>query len=364
MASYDLGFLGNGQLARMSIGAAQRMGLRGLSLGPGEDSPAGQLADSLVADLADVDALASLFSQCERVTLENEFVPAEAIRAALARAGREPSAIVPDPDCLERIQDKLRQHEAYAAAGVACAPFASLSEPLGGVAERLGFPIVVKRRMLGYDGKGTVRVESMAALEGTDGAPHYAEALVEFERELAVMVCRPTEGEPVCFPTVETVQIDHRCDLVFPAEADAQRLALQAVEALGGFGLFGVELFELPDGTMLVNEVAPRPHNTGHYTLDWGGLSQFEAHVRLVLGLPLPTPHGHATCMANLIGRDGAGDWRIAARALFRAEPDARLHWYGKSAVVQGRKMGHVNVAGSDCVRRAVAARQAFYEAW
>ena len=364
---YDLGFLGGGQLARMSIQAAQRMGLRCLSLDPGEDGPAAQIADATVGRLDDPVAIAGILSRCERVTLENEFIPADAIRKALAQTGRSEEAIVPGVDALATIQDKLVQRQAYAKAGVASPRAVEAKD-----AEAIGFPCVLKARFGGYDGKGT-RVartrEEYEALRPTWEVGWLAEEFVPFRRELAVMACA-YGGHRFAFPTVETVQTDYVCDLVFPADTDATEITLRAVEAIGGAGLFGVELFETPNGTISVNEIAPRPHNTGHYTLDWGGPSQFEAHVRAVMGLPPiePVSEGFAV-MANLLGQPGAGDYRQGLSAALAIE-GARFHWYGKAEAKAGRKMGHLNVVRAPgeaieaVVERARTSRSAFYEAW
>lgn len=368
MSAYDIGFLGGGQLARMSIMAAQRMGLRCLSL-DGVDSPASQVADSVVGALNDPAAIAQLLGQCDRVTWDSEFVPVPAVRQALGQAGFDAEGIVPGLATMESVQDKFLQRKAYVQHGVP-GPQAIELHDLAGLAaavDTLGLPLVLKSRFGGYDGKGTrtLRTAEDVAKAGdlAISGGWMAEGYVSFQRELAVMVCR-TKSQTVCFPTVETVQADHVCDLVFPAGVDASDIAVAAVVALGGYGLFGVELFELADGSFMVNETAPRPHNSGHYTLDWGGPSQFEMHTRLVTGLPLGTAEGEETCMANLLGQEGALDWRDGLRAATHAVPDAHVHWYGKAQSKPGRKMGHINVVGADCIARAKAAREAFYAGW
>ena len=166
-----------------------------------------------------------------------------------------------------------------------------------------------------------------------------------FERELAVMVFVGPLGSGT-YPTMETVQANHVCDLVFPSSADGSEVALAAVRAVNGHGLFGVELFQLADGSLLVNEIAPRPHNTGHYTLDWGATSQFEQHVRLAMGWPLGSVDGEPVCMANLLGQPGAGDLGAAIAAALEV-PGAHVHWYGKAEARAGRKMGHLNVTAA-----------------
>lgn len=196
-----------------------------------------------------------------------------------------------------------------------------------------------------------------------------AEEFVPFARELAQMVVRTRECL-FCFPTMETIQTNHVCDLVFPAWRDASQIAAAAVEAVQGYGLFGVEMFEGEDGELSINEIAPRPHNTGHYSLDWGGPSQFDIHARVSAGLPIPKPIGtRHSVMANLLGIEDAGDYRAALEAALRYE-GAYVHWYGKSEAKTGRKMGHLNLVGSldlspyILVEKATEAREVFYSAW
>lgn len=371
MAHYDLGFLGGGQLARMSIQAAQRMGLRCLSLDPGTDTPASQIAPSVVGRLDDHAAIAEVLRQCDRVTLENEFIPHTAIREALRASGRSADCLVPGVDTLATIQDKLLQRQALRACGVASPKAVALET--GQEIEEIGFPCVLKARFGGYDGKGTRYARTAEEFESHrelwSNGGWLAEEFVPFKRELAVMACVYGEHR-FAFPTVETVQVNHVCDLVFPSGADATAIALAAVDAVGGQGLFGVELFELEDGTTSVNEMAPRPHNTGHYTLDWGGPSQFEAHVRAAVGLPPVEPKSASfAVMANLLGQEGAGDFRKGLASALEVE-GARFHWYGKAEAKPGRKMGHLNVVGrsdepvEQAIERAKQARADFYRAW
>ncbi|MCG9893870.1 MAG: ATP-grasp domain-containing protein, partial [Fimbriimonadaceae bacterium] len=344
------------------IHAAQRMGLRCLSLDPGSATPAGEVAESILGRLDDPDAVAEILRSCRRTTLENEFIPAAAIREACRRAGVQESVLTPGIDCLATIQDKLSQRTAYARHG---AP-SPRAVPMEEAEPSIGYPMMLKARFGGYDGKGTRSARTRDELEShrplwSEGG-WMAEEFVPFRRELAVMVARSPQ-EVRCFPTMETIQTNHVCDLVFPAGVDASAAAVQAVEAVGGFGLCGVELFELEDGRFLINEIAPRPHNTGHYTLDWGGPSQFEVHVRLAMGLPLPALEGGEACMANLLGVESDRDWRFGLEAALREEPDVHVHWYGKAQMKAGRKMGHINAVGPDARERAVRARAAFFEA-
>lgn len=367
MFPFDLGFLGGGQLARMSIQAAQRMGLKCLSLDSGTETPASQIAPAAQGKLSDPDSIAELLKVCAIVTLENEFTPATAIRQACEASGRPIGCVVPGVDCLETIQDKMRQRQALAQAGVP-APSAVPVDDDGALAvAKIGFPMVLKSRFGGYDGKGIRYAHNAEEFEDLrsvweDGG-WLAESFVPFRRELAVMVFR-TPHQTGCFPTMETVQSNHVCDLVYPAEVDASQIAIAAVEAIQGIGLFGVELFEGEDGTLSVNEIAPRPHNSGHYTLDWGGASQFDQHIRVALGLPCVPLDGVPTCMANVLAQPSAGEWRRGMIAAIEGDPGIRVHWYGKTDARPGRKMGHINAVGGDIVDRARVARERFYKAW
>jgi 5-(carboxyamino)imidazole ribonucleotide synthase len=363
---FDIGFLGGGQLARMSIQAAQRMGLKCLSLDPGTDTPASQIAASISGALSDPEKIAEILRRCDRITLENEFILADDIEEACEIARVPETRVVPSIGSLDTIQDKLRQRKALIRAGVPSPVAVALGDDPTEAIEAIGFPMMIKTRFGGYDGKGAVAIRTYEELERMretwQGSGWLAEQFVPFRRELAVMVFRGSQGAG-CFPTMETVQVNHVCDLVFPAMADGAEIAMAAVEALGGIGLYGVELFELQDGSVQVNEVAPRPHNTGHYTLDWGGVSQFEQHVRLVMDWPLVEPAGVDVCMANLLGQPAAGN-HVPAIENALGVPDVFFHWYGKAASKPGRKMGHLNAVGEGCVPRAVRARQQFYDAW
>lgn len=350
----------------MSIHAAQRMGLSCVSLDPSPDSPASQIAPGLVGPLNDAESLGRVIACCGMIALENEFIPADALDKAFSLAGRDPASLQPSLRTLAIIQDKLAQRKALLRAAVPSPAALSLEEePQTAVAE-IGFPMVLKARFGGYDGKGTRYAADLDQLEeyrylwGPGG--WLAEQRIEFRRELAVMVSRSRTATNA-FPTMETQQKAHICDLVFPAGMDASDIAIAAVEAVEGYGLFGVELFEEPSGRLLVNEIAPRPHNTGHYTLDWGGASQFEEHVRLTMGWQSDCSSGIGTCMANLMGRTPSGDFRKGLEAAVR-EPGIHVHWYGKSESRPGRKMGHINAVGDNCRARATLARERFYEVW
>lgn len=362
----DIGILGGGQLARMTALSARAAGVSCVVLDPDERCPASFVAEVEVGALGDPDAIGRLARRCGAMTLENEFVPADAIRAAGA-------AILPGVETLAIVQDKLLQRRAYAAAGVPT-PRAVAAEE----GRDLGFPLVLKARFGGYDGKGTRMVREESEYERLrpewERGGWLAEEFVPFRRELAVMAFVGRDGAAGAFPAVITEQAAFVCDLVHPLEeggpeAEARRVARAAVGAVGGVGLFGVEMFEREDGSVLVNEIAPRPHNSGHYTLDWGGISQFEAQWRLALGARLPeSPKGRPTAMANLLGIEGAKSHVAGLRAMLdEGYRGARLHWYDKRDSRPGRKMGHINCSGINGVqarKRAIAARNAFRRGW
>ena len=372
---YDLGILGGGQLARMSIQAAQRMGLRCLSLDPeGKESPAGQVADCIQGSIYSAEEIGKVFRSAKAITLENEFIPAATILAGIERAGRSPDAIIPGLETLAIIQDKWKQRQAYEEAGLGSPPAALLDIDDDGtvslVERDFGYPVVAKARRGGYDGKGTRTLRSREDLQALiddlrsrESNDWMLEKFVDFRREVSVMVFRNQETAG-CFPTMETVQTNHVCDLVFPSGVDASQIAIEAVKSVQGFGLFGVELFELGDGTFTINEIAPRPHNTGHYTLDWGGVSQFEQHVRLAVGMAPSAASGMPAAMANLLGQQGAQDFRDAIQSALAQIPLAHFHWYGKQVAKPGRKMGHVNATGPDALEIVIRAREAFYAGW
>ncbi|CAN5631433.1 5-(carboxyamino)imidazole ribonucleotide synthase [soil metagenome] len=361
---YDLALLGGGQLARMTLMAAQRMGLRCVSLDPGVDTPASQVASAFIGHLNDPVAIAGVLRQSGAATLENEFIPAQALAEGCRLAGFSPDRLVPGIECLATIQDKLLQREAYANAGVPT-PKAVALNSVKEAEDAIGYPMVIKARFGGYDGKGTRWARTWEELESHrplwEGGGWLTEACVPFRRELAVMVALDGRGNVETFPTMETRQTNHVCDLVLPCDTDAREIAIAAARAVGERGLFGVELFETEDGAISVNEIAPRPHNTGHYTLDWGGSSQFEQHIRVALGLPLLKTEGGPQSMANLLGQEKVGDPIAAILAATRQYPEAKFHWYGKREAKPGRKMGHVNAQTPDA---ALAAREAFYATW
>jgi 5-(carboxyamino)imidazole ribonucleotide synthase len=352
----------------MSMIAAHRLGVPTITLDEDPDSPAAQVGPSYQGSIHDVGAIANLMRQCDFITFENEFILADTLLAACKSADFNPDNVVPGIETLRTIQDKLSQREAYFSNHVA-SPKAVTAEN----GTELGFPHVLKARFGGYDGKGTLYAKTEADYENArpvwENGGWLSEEFVSFTRELAVMVVSDSSGSYDTFPVVETVQKNHVCDLVFPIHDSeiidrAKAVAISAVKALNGKGLFGVELFQHIDGEISVNEMAPRPHNTGHYTLDWGGTSQFEAHILSVLGEFSKVQSGIDTCMANILGVENAKNYDNGLSALM-SYPEARMHWYGKRVSKPGRKMGHINVVGGDRLAdRANLAREAFLKGW
>lgn len=372
-----VGILGGGQLARMLAEAAARLGIEVAVLEHEAHSPAGRIAArEVVGGWGDTDALAALAQGVLAVTLENEFVDV----AALAWLEARGVPVLPSAASLGAVQDKLAQKQYMRAAGVPVPPFAPVHalDDIHRAAQSWGWPLLLKARRNGYDGYGnaTLRApEDIAPACARLGYPQrelLLEARVAYTRELAVMVARGRDGACALYPVVETVQRDHICHIVrapAPVAADvaarAAAVARQAVEAIGGVGIFGVELFETADGGVLYNEIAPRPHNSGHYTIEGCVTSQFENALRAVLGLPLGSTAmvAPAAVMVNVLG-SAAGPARAEGLAHALAVTGAQVHIYGKLAARPGRKMGHVTALGATlvdaeaCAQAAAAALQ------
>jgi len=361
-----LGIAGSGQLGRMTSIAAKQMGYRVVVLGPSPDDPAAQVADAAIAaPLDDVQAGLWLAAESSVVTFEFENVSSQ-----LARAMEQRAPVLPRPEVLEIAQHRLREKEALTRIGAPTAPFRAVRS-LGDLEEALaafGAPAILKTARGGYDGKGQALVESPRSAAdaferlGGDTGELIAEAFVPFSKELSVIVARGLNGRSAAFPVVENEHkggILHRS--IAPArvpervQKGAVRLALQVAEALDVVGLLAVEMFYVePDG-LLVNELAPRPHNSGHFTLDACLTSQFEQHVRAVCGLPLGSVAQHsAAVMLNILGEHMGALHRFLPELM--SDPALKLHLYGKGEARAGRKMGHLTVLAddvSDAIERA-----------
>jgi 5-(carboxyamino)imidazole ribonucleotide synthase len=357
----------------MLIQAAISLGVETAVYDPAPDSPASRLTHHhAVGAWDDRDALLRFAEGCDLITLENEFILADSLRALVA-AG---IPVVPSPGALAIIQDKYRQKRRYQEAGLAVPLFAAVESPDAVVefARAHGYPLVLKARYGGYDGYGnaTVRADddlpaAWVRLSANGARALMVEAFVPFVRELAVMLLRGRDGETRAYPVVETVQQNHICHLVrAPAPipddlaAAARSMAAAAVTALDGVGVFGVELFQMADGTLLLNEIAPRPHNSGHYSIEGCVTSQFENHLRAVLGWPLGSTmlRAPAVVMVNLLGTR-AGPVESGAPAEALVVEGAHLHLYGKRESRMGRKMGHVTALAATLDEAEAVARRA-----
>lgn len=336
------------------------------------DSPAGRLTQHEIVGPWDDDAALQRFTTlCDIATLENEFVDAHILQR-LEAAG---VPVYPTAATLAAIQDKLVQKRRLEAAGLPLPLYQPVADPADVLhaAGRYGWPLLLKARRDGYDGYGNATLHAPAELTAAwerlvrAGRQMLVEAFVPFVRELAVMVVRGREGECRAYPVVETVQRNHICHIVrapAPVQPEiaerATHIAVQAVQVVEGVGIFGVELFLLEDGTVLLNEMAPRPHNSGHYTIEACVTSQFENHLRAVLGWPLGSTvmRAPAAVMVNILGqRDGPARTDGIHAAL--RETDAHLHIYGKREVRRGRKMGHVTALGASVEAAEAVARRA-----
>lgn len=356
-----IGILGGGQLAKMLAQSAYQLGLRVAIIENGEDSPAGGMTKAeYSAGWNSPDQLEEFIESSDIVTLENEFINPDVLEKIAERRLVFPSAAT-----VRLVQDKFIQKQTMHKAGIPLPHFESLqsAEEAQAFGESYGFPFVLKTRTLGYDGYGNATIRKPEeALWGWKRFRHVeqprelmAEEFVPFTKELAVIIARNRRGETAVYPCVETVQKNHICHSVTaPAEVDkvvqqrAQKIALAAVEAIDGVGVFGVEMFLRNDGEILFNEIAPRPHNSGHYTIEGCYTSQFENCIRAVCNLPLGSPDlvAPAAAMVNLLGvRNGQGVPDSVVD--FFRNGRAKLHLYGKKDSRVGRKMGHVTALGS-----------------
>lgn len=350
-----LGILGGGQLGRMFTIAARTMGYKVMVLDPDAASPAGQMADvHLQADYADHEALKRLGEACAAVTTEFENVPAASL-IELANHCR----VSPGADAVAIVQDRSHEKSWLAQNGFATAPFAlvySEGDLDAGMAD-VGAPALLKVARFGYDGKGQARVntreEARAAFREFDGQPCVLEGFVKLEREVSVVLARSDAGECALFPVAENRHENGILDVSIVPARVPESLAHQACEMardvankLGYVGVMAVEFF-VADGRLMVNEIAPRPHNSGHYTLDACVTDQFEQQVRALCGLPLgDTRLLSPVAMVNILGdrwQDGGPHWNTLL-----SHPSIKLHLYGKQTARPGRKMGHFNVLDAD----------------
>ncbi|MCX7929832.1 MAG: 5-(carboxyamino)imidazole ribonucleotide synthase [Chlorobi bacterium] len=372
-----IGIIGGGQLAKMTAMAAYRLGMRVAIIEHGEQSPAGVMTKlDFPGGWTDNDELDRFAAVSDIITLENEFVAPELLEHIAERR-----LVLPSPQTLALVRDKFTQKQTVATAGIPTPAFAAADSPeaIATFAAVYGYPVIVKTRTFGYDGYGNAIVRSerdIAAVwerfcHGEHPRAVMVEEFVRFHKELAVIVARNRRGECAVYPCVETVQEDYVCRAVLapaPIEPNlaehAQQLAQRAVEAIGGVGVFGIELFLSDHDSVLFNEIAPRPHNSGHYTIEACQTSQFENCVRAVCNLPLGSPEMivGAAVMINLLGeRSGSGIPDSPIEALRHGR--AWLHLYGKKDSRRRRKMGHITAIGAtveEALAKARAAAEGF----
>ena len=341
-----IGILGGGQLGRMLAVAAARLGFKTCIFEPGVDCPASHVAHRHIqADCENEAALREFAGLADVITFEFENIPTSALDILEAQ-----KPVRPNRNALRVSQDRLVEKNFLTDLGLGTAPFADVvdAQSLKAAMSSIGFPAILKTRRFGYDGKGQARItnpeDAPQALEDMAGAPALLEGFVNFEREISVIAARNPQGQVACFDPGENV---HRGGILhttsIPAEISAEQhsqalsLAAKILEALDYVGVLGVELFVTPEG-LLVNEIAPRVHNSGHWTQQGCAVDQFEQHIRAVAGLPLGDGSRYAdVVMENLIGDDVLQVPEIAQN------PNASVHLYGKSEAKPGRKMGHVN---------------------
>lgn len=352
-----IGILGGGQLARMMIEETSKYGFEYVIYSETGNSPAGKICNKeIVGKFSDLNKLKEFSLLCDVVTLENEFIDKEYIEFVESTNVE----CLPGSDIVGFIQDKYIQKKKLFELNIPVPEFEMVNsiDDIKQFAYKHKYPVILKSRTMGYDGKGNYKIDNENMIDeayeslGKRGEL-MCERFVDFERELAVQVVRSKTGEIKIYPVVESIQKDHICNIVKASkEYDDERvksIAVKIVENISYVGVLAVELFQMNDGTLFVNELAPRVHNTGHYTIEGCFTSQFENHIRAVLGLPLGSTdmkYKNAVMM-NLIGsRNGKanleGYWDLIT------DEYAYIHFYGKDETRKGRKMGHITLVGDD----------------
>lgn len=362
-----IGVFGSGQLGRMFAIEARKMGYRVHTFSPESDTPTGQVADiETTASYADLDAVRSFARSVDVITFEFENVPSATVEAAA-----ESTPVHPRGEVLHTTQNRLREKIFLSTNGFPVTPFRSVKviDDLFRAADEMGLPGVLKTAGFGYDGKGQAKISARgeidAAYAAMNGQDAVLEAYVDFEKEVSVVCARGIDGEFTSYGVIENRHANHILDVSFaPAIVsertfnEATELARSISETLRYVGTLCIEFFLTKDEKLIVNELAPRPHNSGHLTFDACVTSQFEQQVRAVCGLPLGSTEFHRpAAMANLLGdlwQDGEPDWAAAL-----ADQEVKLHLYGKAEPKTGRKMGHLTVMGETGVKAAELVRQA-----
>ena len=369
MSIKRVGVIGGGQLAWMMAKSAEKLGVELIVQTPHQDDPAVAIAsETIFAAVDDATATATLATRCDAITFENEFVNLQAL-APLAEQG---VCFRPSLQVLSPLLDKYHQRCYLQQIGLPVPKFATLED----ISAAWQFPLVLKSRRHGYDGQGTFIVKNAPTLQSLASTGKKAAFLIEefvpFEKELAIVAARSPSGEIVTYPVVETQQQNQVCHRVIaPANISReltnqiQDIACKLLNNLQAVGIFGIELFLLGDRQVLVNEIAPRTHNSGHFTLDACEVSQFEQHLRAVCNLPLGSAalRSKAAVMVNLLGYEDAENDYLVKRQQLAAFPSAYVYWYDKKTSRPGRKLGHVTVL-LDRVGDAEAIAQTIESIW
>jgi len=354
-----LGILGGGQLARMIIEENSRYGFEFHILSKEHCSPSGQLTPhEIVGDWNDKNIVKNFADKCDILTLENEFIDFN-ILELLEKSGK---VILPGSNIIRLIQDKLYQKNTLSEAGIPVAEYCEVNsaDEVKRFAEEYGYPVILKSRTMGYDGKGNYKVSNESEIELAcdvllKRGKLMCEKFVSFEKEIAVQAVRSSNGEMKVYPVVETIQENHICKYVIASggrfsehNKTVNEICEKILASMSYAGVMGIEMF-LCVNEILVNELAPRVHNSGHYTIEGCSTSQFENHIRAILGLPLGNSEMKvpSAVMINILGeRNGPADIKGMERTL--ACTDTYLHLYGKRETRIGRKMGHITVVGND----------------
>ncbi|KAL5222000.1 hypothetical protein ABZP36_026713 [Zizania latifolia] len=358
-----VGVLGGGQLGKMLCQAASQMGVKMVILDPLENCPASSLChEHVVGSFNDGDTVSEFAKRCGVLTVEIEHVDA----VTLAKLEKQGIDCEPKASTIMIIQDKYRQKTHFSNFGIPLPDFVEVDtlSSIEKAGEMFGYPLMVKSKRLAYDGRGNAvahdEKELSSVVASLGGFEHglYVERWTSFVKELSVIVARSRDGSTVCYPVVETIHKDNICHVVeAPAEVPdkikklATNVAEKAIKSLEGAGVFAVELFLTQDGQVLLNEVAPRPHNSGHHTIEACYTSQYEQHLRAILGLPLgdPSMKAPAAIMYNILGEnEGEAGFTLAHQLIERALdiPGASVHWYAKPEMRKQRKMGHITIVG------------------
>ncbi|MFA5010426.1 MAG: 5-(carboxyamino)imidazole ribonucleotide synthase [Ignavibacteria bacterium] len=355
-----LGILGGGQLARMIIEETSKYGFEYVIYSESPDSPAGKICSrEIVGKFSNLEKLNEFSSQCDLVTLENEFIDKKYIEHVEASRVK----CLPGSDIVGLIQDKLLQKKKLKELNIPVPEFEEVNtlDDIKNFARIHSYPVILKSRTMGYDGKGNLRIDEEGMIDEAFNALSergklMCESFIDFRKELAVQVVRSVSGEVKVYPVVESIQKDHICSIVKASKDFDNKntetttdIAVKIVESINYIGVLAVEFFLMEDGKLYVNELAPRVHNTGHYTIEGCYVSQFENHVRAITGLPLGSTDMIYPCsvMINLLG-SRAGKANLEGYYNLVKDKYAYIHYYGKEETRVGRKMGHITLVGND----------------